>query len=865
MWITRRATAALAVAALVTPVAFTAVVVNSAAAAASPANAVTTSPAPGDRFASARTAISFRGISTADLGSVRVTGSQSGMHAGSFVSDPAGATVWKPQAAFVPGERVTVDTAVAIAGANGDNFTFTVARVDPDAPEILSPASGTGPKGTVDPSAPTVSPLVAATCTPPQLSYFSEPGLNSAGACVNQAASGTAPGYLFVAPRGSRGSGAAIFDNRGVLVWYDPVNAPEVHGLEPVTYGGKHLLAFYQSNSSGGFGKGDFVLMDEHYHVVSYIKAGDGYQADLHELVMTPQGTALIGCYVPVRMASGLVVYDYMVQEIDVATGNVLFTWHSLDHVPVTDSEYPVPTSGSFDYFHGNSIDLTPDGNLLIAGRNVSAAYLVDHSTGAVIWQLGGKNSSFPLSTDQQFCYQHDVREPAPNVVTIFDDGGLGPQACPNHPSRALTLSLDPNNHTATTTRDLHHNPELSAGFLGSNHTLSNGDALVSWGELREITEFNSSNQSNFDMSVSGLTYRAFRAPWTGSPAYPPAIASSRGSGTVVRVYASWNGATQVASWQVVAGSTPSSMRAVGSPARKVTFETGITVNTTAPLVAVQARDGSGKVLGTSPAVPTSYTPPPRGYYVGTTAGNVYNFGAPFYGSLAAYGQKPAAPLVGTVVPPTRSGYYLPSSAGNIYNYGAPFYGSLASFGQQPLAPVVGLAAYHGAGYYLTTSKGNVYNFHVPWYGSMFGKTLPAPVVGIAVDQSTGGYWVVTSKGNVYNFNAPWYGSMFGKTLPAPVVGIAAEPDGAGYLLVTSKGNVYNFGGAPWYSSPAASVVHLASPVVGIGTQQPTPARRQPTGYYVVCANGDVYNYGIALPGSPSGILPAAIDGVGAR
>src|SRR5262249_51358202 len=190
-----------------------------------------------------------------------------------------------------------------------------------------------------------------------------------------------------------------------------------------------------------------------------------------------------------------------------------------------------------------------------------------------------------------------------------------------------------------------------------------------------------------------------------------------------------------------------------------------ITVSTTAPLVAVQARDASGRVLATSPTVPTNYTPPSLGYYVGTTAGNVYNFGASFYGSLVASGQKPAAPLVGTVVPPTLAGSSLPSSAGNVYNDGAPFYGSMVSSGQKPLAPVVGLAPYHGAGYYLATSKGNVYNFNVPWYGSMFGKTLPAPVVGIAVDQSTGGYWLVTSKGNVYNFRPPPCASTVGASL----------------------------------------------------------------------------------------------------
>jgi hypothetical protein len=858
-----------------------------AGAATSRAATVAVSPSPGDRFATPQTTISFRGITPAKLGPVLVTGSRSGVHPGSLVADPDGATIWKPRAPFVPGERVTVHTVMGIAGAGGDSFSFTVARIARHAPEVLPPDSGTGPRATVStsatpagPASASGSPQVAAACKPGLPSFRSEPDLSPPGDCVNQAATGTAPGFLFVTPggTGNRGNGAAILNDRGNLIWYDPVNAQFVHNLERVTYDGQPTLAFYQGNSEGGFGDGEFVLMDEHYQVVSYVRAGNGDQADLHELTITPQNTALIGCYVPVTMnltayggTASQVVYDYVVQEIDVATGNVLFSWNSLDHVPVTSSDFPVPANGAaFDYFHGNSISLTSDGNLLISGRNVSAVYKVDRATGAVIWELGGKHSGFTLapSGQQWFCYQHHARQPKPNVVTLFDDGGAGPSACANHASRALTLTLDTTNHTATVTRDLGHNPQLHAGFLGSNQTLPNGDALVSWGNLAEITEFSAAGKANFDMSLSRATYRAFRAPWTGIPDYPPAVASAKGPGNAVTVYVSWNGDTQVASWQVLAGSSPSSLRPVGRPVSKTRFQTKITVDTAEPWVAAQARDGSGTVLATSQAVRASYTPPGRGYYVGTRAGNVYNFDAPFDGSLVSSHRKPAAPLVGTAVPPTRSGYYLPSSAGNVYNYRAPFYGSLATSGRKPPSPVVGLGAYRGSGYYLATSGGNVYNYgKAPFDGSPHnsGIKLSAPVSGIAVDPK-GGYWLAERDGGVLNFGAPWFGSARGRPLPAPVVGIAAEPNGNGYLLVTAKGNVYNFGQAPWHGSPAASVVHLSSPVAGIATQQVTRAWPQPTGYYVVCANGDIYNYGIFLPGSPNGLpLPAPIDGVGAR
>ena len=240
------------------------------------------------------------------------------------------------------------------------------------------------------------------------------------------------------------------------------------------------------------------------------------------------------------------------------------------------------------------------DGNLLISGRRVSAVYKVNRATGAIMWELGGKHSSFTLapSGQQWFCYQHHARQPQPNVITLFDDGGTGPSVCPNHASRALTLTLNTATHTATITRDLGHNPPLHASLWGSNQTLPNGGALVSWGGLKEITEFNAAGQPDFDMSFSGGTYRAFRTPWTGIPRYPPAVAARKGPRSAVMVYASWNGDTQVASWQILAGSSPSSLHPVGRPRRKSGFETKITVRTAAPLVAAQAEEPFGQGAG---------------------------------------------------------------------------------------------------------------------------------------------------------------------------------------------------------------------------------------------------------------------------
>jgi hypothetical protein len=92
--------------------------------------------------------------------------------------------------------------------------------------------------------------------------------------------------------------------------------------------------------------------------------------------------------------------------------------------------------------------------------------------------------------------------------------------------------------------------------------------------------------------------YRAYRFPWVGTPASPPKVAAT-GSGGKLTVKASWNGATQVATWQVLAGASAAGMSVVGSVPRSG-FETTIPVTTSASLVAVRALDAAGHVLATS-------------------------------------------------------------------------------------------------------------------------------------------------------------------------------------------------------------------------------------------------------------------------
>jgi hypothetical protein len=136
---------------------------------------------------------------------------------------------------------------------------------------------------------------------------------------------------------------------------------------------------------------------------LSNVHGGNGLDLDGHEFALTPQGTALVTIFhgVPFDLSSiggpkdGIVV-DGIVQEIDVATGRVLFEWHSLDHVPLDESYLPVSLNpDSYDYFHINAVNLDSDGDLLISGRHTSTVYKVDRQTGGF---SGASAASTPTS-----------------------------------------------------------------------------------------------------------------------------------------------------------------------------------------------------------------------------------------------------------------------------------------------------------------------------------------------------------------------------------------------------------------------------------------------------------------------------------
>ena len=430
---------------------------------------------------------------------------------------------------------------------------------------------------------------------------------------------GSTKGHILLAPfsfpttpASTEASGPLIIDTTGAPLWFRPLTMRTAIDLRMQTYLKQPVLTWWEGTVFGGYG-GSFIIADSTYAPIARVRAGNGYKADLHEILITSRNTALISIYNEIRSdltrVGGAVdarLVEGIIQEIDIPSGRVLFEWHSLDHVALEESfELAVSRDGNVDYFHLNSIGVDSDGHLLVSARHTSAIYKIHRRSGQVIWRLGGKRSDFTLGPGVSFGYQHDARRHSDGSITLFDNAASLPfQRGIN--SRALRLRLDESAKAATLARD-YPAPEIrTAWAMGNAQQVADGGVFVGWGTYPGFTEIGPDGVVRFDAKFAGtsVSYRAHRFPWVGRPATRPAIATDVAADGSTIVYASWNGATEVRKWQVWTGSSKSDLRLARSAPRRG-FETAIAVRSAPAYVAVTAVDRAGARLGSSRVLAT--------------------------------------------------------------------------------------------------------------------------------------------------------------------------------------------------------------------------------------------------------------------
>ena len=438
--------------------------------------------------------------------------------------------------------------------------------------------------------------------------FRSRPDLHPPVIQVTKQARDTAPGYIFIAPKngpeeaGPGQDGCMILGNDGQPVWLRLLQNEDmdVMNFKAQTYKGETVLTWWEGLHTG-YGQGEYVILDSSYRELARFGAGNGYQGDHHEFLITPEDTALITIYN--RLPRDLVsegnpldryVLDGIAQELDIESGEVLFEWHSLEHVGLDESY-----TNHFDYFHINSIGVYDEDHLLISSRSTSTVYKISRKTGEVVWRLGGKKSDFEMGPGTRTTFQHDARRHRDGTITIFDNGNVNRV----DQSRGIVVEVDEDKMSASLVREYTHPDRLLSDTQGNVQVLPKGNVFVGWGSAPFFSEFNHHGELLFHAAfpAEGETYRAFRLPWSGQPTDDPAIAAELGTEDKVTIYASWNGATEVTTWQVLAGSAPDQLEPLASVPRQG-FETVITVRTTEPYVGLKAVNSSGRVLGTTSA-----------------------------------------------------------------------------------------------------------------------------------------------------------------------------------------------------------------------------------------------------------------------
>jgi Arylsulfotransferase (ASST) len=445
--------------------------------------------------------------------------------------------------------------------------------------------------------------------------YVSRPDLGAPGIEITPYASPatsspTDDDLVFLAPKdGEPMNSLLIVDAEGEPVWIHPLGEARSYDLKVQEYQGEPVLTWWRGeNLALGYGAGEWVVMDDSYEEIATVTTHGVQEADFHELTLTDDGTALMVSYPKVRRdlteiggpEDGYVI-DNVIQEVDVESGEVLFEWSALDHIPLTDTRVDVQTAEGqdgleetpFDYAHVNSVTEDTDGSLLVSARNTHAIYRIDRETGEIDWTLGGSSSDFAMTGGAAFAWQHDAQRQSDGTITLYDNENLPPM---DDQSRGLRLELDRRSGTARVVTEYLPPDGRLAESQGNLQVRDNGNVLIGWGQQPYYSEYTADGELLWDAALeSGESYRALRLPWVAEPAEPPDLVVEDGT-----AYVSWNGATEVAAWRFVAGADAAEASEVAT-VRREGFETAVDVPDE-PYVAVEALDADGQVLGSAEA-----------------------------------------------------------------------------------------------------------------------------------------------------------------------------------------------------------------------------------------------------------------------
>ena len=339
---------------------------------------------------------------------------------------------------------------------------------------------------------------------------------------------------------------SVVTDLQGNIIWYYPAVAipvkPMSNGHFMLNLGGDlrevdlagHLIrdvTLAQVNQSLQTNGHSYVITNFSHDVLTlanghWITIGQ-VKKDFTDLPGYPGTTEVLG--------------DVVV-DVD-PTGNVAWAWSSFDYLDINRHLQGLP-----DWTHGNALNYTADGSLLLSLRHQSWILKIDYANGAgsgnILWKLGEDGDFTLLGGDpsQWFYGQHYPSilntSGSQTTMAVYDDGNLRIDsegvACGSTPSapacysRATIYQIDESTNIASLLwQDL---PGFYSFWGGSIGALSNGDVEFDSSEpfnsfdsiglfnamtsqINEVTQTDSP-QTVWQMNISGENaYRGYRIP----------------------------------------------------------------------------------------------------------------------------------------------------------------------------------------------------------------------------------------------------------------------------------------------------------------------------------------------------------------
>ncbi|MGB5849000.1 MAG: aryl-sulfate sulfotransferase [Ignavibacteriaceae bacterium] len=320
------------------------------------------------------------------------------------------------------------------------------------------------------------------------------------------------PEHLFLGPSSGAGH-LMILDNELIPLFYKKVTGQIFDfKLQP---GGKLTYNIYSVYSYGMDSSG---IKDKQY------LTPQGFALDVHDLQVIEDGSYYVfgRDYITIDMSqyvaggdTSAILVAHTIHHMD-ADDKELWRWHSFDHYDILDvDEFIDLTNHTIDWTHCNSMEIDPEGNLIISTRNFNEITKINRQTGEIIWRLGGERNQFQFINDNRgFRRQHNARMLSNGNIALFDNGHfLIPQY-----SSYVEYEIDEQNFIATLIRRYSRNGSIYSQSRGGVQELSNGNILISWDDLPNpfVSEINPEDSTEYEVRYdnSAHQYRAYKFPW---------------------------------------------------------------------------------------------------------------------------------------------------------------------------------------------------------------------------------------------------------------------------------------------------------------------------------------------------------------